>query len=49
MTFNRDLMQYLIWYNKNQVHKRLNNQTPINSLLSILPKECHTYRTYTHA
>jgi len=47
MVFNRDLMQYLIWYNTKRVHKSLNNQTPINYLLSILPKECHMYGTYT--
>lgn len=47
MAFNHDLMEYLVWYNTKRVHKGLNNTTPINYLLSILPKECHMYGTYT--
>lgn len=45
--FNRDLMDYLVWYNTKRVHKSLHNISPINYLLSILPHECHMYGTYT--
>jgi transposase InsO family protein len=46
--FNRDLMEYLVWYNTKRVHKSLNNKTPIDYLLSILPSECQMYVTHTH-
>ncbi|MDA1316689.1 MAG: integrase core domain-containing protein [bacterium] len=38
-TFNHDLMKYLVWYNTKRVHKSLNNTTPIDYLLLILPQE----------
>jgi len=47
VSFNRDLMEYLIWYNTKRVHKSLGNITPMDYLLSIIPKECHMYGTYT--
>ena len=47
VAFNRDLMEYLVWYNTKRVHKSLNNISPINYLLSILPQECHMYGTHT--
>jgi len=47
VAFNRDLMEYLIWYNTKRVHKSLHNISPINYLLSILPQECHMYGTHT--
>jgi len=47
VAFNRDLMEYLIWYNTKRVHKGLNNQTPMHYLLSILPQECQMYGTHT--
>lgn len=47
VAFNRDLMEYLIWYNTKRVHKSLNNISPMNYLLSILPQECHMYGTHT--
>ncbi len=45
--FNSQLIDYLIWYNTKRVHKSLNNVSPINYLLSILPEECHMYVTHT--
>lgn len=47
VAFNRDLMNYLVWYNTKRIHKSLNNQTPMNYLLSILPQECQMYGTHT--
>lgn len=47
VSFNRDLMEYLVWYNTKRVHKSLNNKTPMDFLLSILPQECHMYGTHT--
>ncbi len=49
VAFNRDLMEYLVWYNAKRVHKSLNNITPMDYLLSILPEKCHMYGTYTIA
>jgi len=46
-SFNRHLIEYLVWYNTKRVHKSLNNISPINYLLSILPQECHMYGTHT--
>jgi len=44
--FNKKLIEYLVWYNTERVHKSLNNLSPINYLLKILP-ESHMYATYT--
>jgi transposase InsO family protein len=44
--FNTLLMKHLIWYNTKRVHKGLNNQSPIDYLLSVSP-ECQKYVTYT--
>ncbi|QQS43881.1 transposase [Candidatus Roizmanbacteria bacterium] len=46
-SFNRHLIEYLVWYNTKRVHKSLNNISPMDYLLSILPKECHMYGTHT--
>ncbi|QQS44720.1 transposase [Candidatus Roizmanbacteria bacterium] len=40
-------IEYLVWYNTKRVHKSLNNISPMDYLLSILPKECHMYGTHT--
>ena len=45
--FNSRLIDYLVWYNTKRVHKSLNNITPVNYLLKILPPESHMYATYT--
>ena len=45
--FNSRLMDYLVWYNTKRVHKSLNNVSPINYLLNILPPESQMYVTYT--
>ncbi len=45
--FNSRLMDYLVWYNTKRVHKSLNNVSPINHLLKILPPESQMYVTYT--
>lgn len=45
--FNRDIMEYLVWYNTKRVHKALGNITPMNNLLLLFPKECHMYGTHT--
>ena len=45
--FNRDLMEYLVWYNTKRVHKSLGNITPMDYLLLSYPKECHMYGTHT--
>jgi len=44
--FNQKLIEYLVWYNTKRVHKSLNNQTPIDYLLKVLP-ESHMYATHT--
>jgi hypothetical protein len=44
--FNQKLIEYLIWYNTERVHKSLNNLSPINYLLKVLP-ESHMYATHT--
>jgi len=44
--FNSNLIDYLIWYNTNRVHKSLGNLTPINYLLKCYP-ESQMYATYT--
>jgi len=46
LDFNSRMMDYLIWYNTKRVHKALNNQSPINYLLSVSP-ESQMYVTYT--
>lgn len=45
--FNQRLVDYLIWYNTKRVHKTLGNISPIDYLLSIVPKECQMYVTHT--
>jgi len=45
--FNARLIDYLVWYNTKRVHKSLGNVSPINYLLSIIPKECQMYVTHT--
>ena len=35
-TFNKKLMDYLIWYNTQRPHKSLNNLTPIEILSNII-------------
>ena len=45
--FNSRLMDYLVWYNTKRVHKSLDNVSPINNLLKILPPESQMYVTYT--
>jgi transposase InsO family protein len=45
--FNRKLIDYLIWYNTQRVHKSLNNKSPIDYLLSVSP-ECQMSTTYTN-
>ena len=47
VAFNRDLMEYLVWYNTKRVHKSLGNVSPMNYLLSILPEKCQMYGTHT--
>jgi transposase InsO family protein len=44
--FNQKLIEHLVWYNTERVHKSLNNLSPINYLLTILP-ESHMYATHT--
>lgn len=44
--FNKKLIEYLIWYNTERVHKGLNNTSPIDYLLKTSP-ESHMYWTYT--
>lgn len=44
--FNKKLIEYLVWYNTERVHKSLNNLSPINYLLKVLP-ESHMYATHT--
>jgi len=44
--FNQELIQHLVWYNTKRVHKSLNNQSPIDYLLKVLP-ESHMYATRT--
>lgn len=46
--FNQKLIEYLVWYNTQRVHKALHNQTPIDYLLKVLP-ESHMYATHTNA
>ena len=43
---NRELMDYLVWYNTRRVHKSLGNISPINYLLKISP-ESQKYWTHT--
>lgn len=43
---NRELVDYLIWYNTCRVHKSLGNVSPINYLLKISP-ESQMYWTHT--
>ena len=43
---NLGLMDYLVWYNTERVHKGLHNQTPVNFILSKLPKS-QMYVTHT--
>ncbi len=43
---NRELMDYLVWYNTKRVHKALRNVSPINYLLKISP-ESQMYWTHT--
>lgn len=45
--FNRELIDYLIWYNTKRVHKSLGNLSPIDYILKNYPKKCHMYGTYT--
>lgn len=47
VTFNRDLMEYLVWYNCKRVHKALGNRTPMDNLLFRFPTECQMYGTHT--
>jgi len=44
--FNKKLIEYLVWYNTERVHKSLGNLSPINYLLKVLP-ESHMYATHT--
>jgi hypothetical protein len=46
--FNQKLIEYLVWYNTERIHKSLNNQSPIDYLLKVLP-ESHMYATHTLA
>lgn len=43
---NQKLVEYLIWYNTKRVHSGLQNKTPIDYLLNLIP-ESHMYVTYT--
>lgn len=45
--FNNRLIDHLVWYNTKRVHKSLNNISPINYLLKILPPKSQMYVTYT--
>lgn len=44
--FNKDLIDYLIWFNTERAHKALGNLSPINYVLKLYP-ESHMYATYT--
>ena len=44
--FNQKLIEYLVWYNTERVHKSLNNLSPIDYLLKVLT-ESHMYVTHT--
>jgi len=44
--FNDKLIDYLIWYNQTRPHWSLNNISPLNYLLKIIP-ESQMYVTYT--
>jgi len=46
--FNRKLVDYLIWYNTERVHKGLKNTSPIDYLLKVFPQS-HMYWTYTQS
>jgi putative transposase len=46
---NYALVDYLVWYNTERIHKSLGNISPINYLLKILPQESQRYVTYTLA
>lgn len=45
--FNCALVDYLVWYNTERVHKSLGNVSPIDHLLKILPPKSQMYVTYT--
>ncbi len=45
--FNCALVDYLVWYNTERVHKSLGNVSPINNLLKNLPPKSQMYVTYT--
>jgi transposase InsO family protein len=49
LRFNQKLMDYLIWYNTQRVHKSLNNQTPIDYLIKNYSKKCQMWWTYTNS
>jgi len=44
--FNHDLMDHLVWYNTERVHRSLSNTSPIDYLLKTMP-ESQKYVTYT--